>query len=128
MLAIPKNTISLKGAAVKIQEEFLMKNKVSNHWELLKEMDPHLSDTIVAWRKEVESNDLIPAKYQELMRVAMGCVLRFTPAVKSHADLAVKAGATKDEVFATLMVAMLMGGIPAFREAGTALCDFFNEE
>jgi alkylhydroperoxidase/carboxymuconolactone decarboxylase family protein YurZ len=105
-----------------------MKNKVTNHWELLKEMDPHLSETIVKWRSEVESNPLIPAKYQELMRVAMGCVLRFTPAVKTHAALAIKAGATKDEVFATLMIAMLMGGVPSFREAGTALCDLFNEE
>ena len=103
-------------------------NKVTNHWELLKEMDPDLSEKIVSWRSTVESNELIPAKYQELMRVAMGCVLRFTPAIKTHAKLALEAGATKDEIFATLMQAMLMGGVPSFREAGMALCDLFNEE
>lgn len=103
-------------------------NKATNHWELLKEMDPELSDILYKWRTNCDANQTIPTKYQELMRVAMGCVLRFTPAIRTHAKLAMKAGATKDEVFATLMQAMLMGGVPAFREAGTALLDFFNED
>ena len=92
-------------------------------WELLEKMDPELYAKTNAWRKGIDAEPAIPAKYQEMMKLAMASVLRFDAAIISHTETAIAAGATKEELFATLAQAMMLGGIPAYRNAATLLAD-----
>ncbi|GHV41315.1 hypothetical protein FACS1894187_22970 [Synergistales bacterium] len=96
------------------------------HWDLLQDMDPELFEKTNEWRKGIDSRSAIPEKYRELMKVATACVLRYDSAILAHAELAVAAGATKEELFSALLQSMLMGGIPAYRNAAMVLADYLK--
>ena len=98
------------------------------HWDILKAYDPELSEKVAAWRGEYAKREVLPLKYQELMKLIMACTLRYSPAIKAHAEAAIKLGAAKEEIFETVALSMLMGGIPSFREGATVLKDMLMNQ
>lgn len=105
-----------------------MEQKPVTHWDILKEMDPEMSEAVTAWRNRVTENDAIPPKYQELTKLSIACVIRFQQAIVTHAKSAIKHGASKAEVFHALELAMMLGGIPAYREGAMLLNDILLKE
>ncbi len=88
------------------------------HWELMKAMNPEQFAKWSEFSGLANLNDCIPAKYKELIFCAMAYVLHCKPATINHTMNAMeKCGATKEEVFSVLSLAMLMGGASAYRDA-----------
>ena len=96
------------------------------HWAIMKEMNEELYRKASEWRLCLFNNEVIPRKYKELMMVAMFCAIRNGAGAKTHGKNAIEAGATKEELFATVAQGMLVGGVPGYREAITALQEFFE--
>lgn len=86
------------------------------HWVIMKEYDQKMFENVSAWRDYFNNNPILPAKYKELMMVAMCCVIRFKAGIKVHAEYALEEGATKEELFAVVAQTILIGGVPAYRE------------
>jgi AhpD family alkylhydroperoxidase len=91
------------------------------HWSVMKEFDEVMYQKVTDWRQYIYKNEIIPPKAKELMMVAMCCVTRNAAGVKTHSQNALEKGATKEELFATAAQSMLIGGIPAYRDAIVAL-------
>ncbi|WP_434311621.1 carboxymuconolactone decarboxylase family protein [Hominifimenecus sp. rT4P-3] len=104
-----------------------MEQKEWSHWDIMEQYDPELSKSVTEWRNQLGKDPVIPHKYQELMKVAMASVLRFDAAIKGHAAAAMKFGASREELFETLALSMMLGGIPAYREASTVLKEILIE-
>jgi len=94
-----------------------MSSNLPRHWALMAELWPELSEKVEPWRNYLNEDQTIPRKYKELMMVAMCAVLRYSPGIKTHAELAIAHGATKEELFATVAQTMTVGGLTAYREA-----------
>jgi len=88
------------------------------HWELMKEINP---EQFVKWNEFfslANVNNCIPDKYKELIICGMAYVTHCKPATITHTMNAMeKYGATKEEIFSVLALAMGMGGAPAYRDA-----------
>lgn len=97
------------------------------HWDLMDEITPELRTKFSAFSTAINAGEVIPKKYRELLILGMACVLRSSPAVKTHAANAVKTyGATKEEIFCVLATAITIGGVPAYREACADLEEFLS--
>lgn len=95
-----------------------MNSPSTYHWELMKEMNPEQFARWTEFSNSVNINDCIPAKYKELILCAMAYVKHCKPATITHTMNAMeKYGATKEEIFSVLGLAMMMGGAPAYRDA-----------
>lgn len=95
-----------------------MNQPSSYHWELMEEINPDQRKKWNEFCSLVNVNDSIPAKYKELIVCGMAYVLHCKPATITHTMNAMeKYGATKEEVFTTLGLAMMMGGATAYRDA-----------
>lgn len=98
------------------------------HWQLMGEMNPEMLANCRAWMGEINKGETIPLKYQELISVGMAYVLRSEPAILTHTANAVeKYGATKQEIFTVLALAMMLGGVPAYRESCLALEEYLSK-
>ena len=97
------------------------------HWELMDEISPEMREAYTKFSSMANQKEILPKKYRELIVFGMACVLRSGLAVKTHAQISVEQyGATKEELFAVLATAMSLGGVPAYREACTALEDYLK--
>ncbi|MGE5485253.1 MAG: carboxymuconolactone decarboxylase family protein [Ignavibacteriales bacterium] len=52
----------------------------------------------------------VPKKYKELMGLAVSLNVKCYPCVQYHVDAAMQAGATREEIVETLIVAVALGG------------------
>jgi alkylhydroperoxidase/carboxymuconolactone decarboxylase family protein YurZ len=96
------------------------------HWKLMSEVDPALYEKTSAWRAQVGSKTRMTPKDFELVRVAVAMSLGGRLATRSHTEMALKKGATKEEIFEILSVVMMMGGIALYREACEAVEDLIG--
>lgn len=72
----------------------------------------------------------LPAKTKELMGLAASMVLRCNDCIFYHIDRSIQEGATKEELFETFNVALIVGGsivIPHLRYAFEVMEDIMNE-
>lgn len=92
------------------------KRPMQPHWAAMKEFDAALYEKCVAWRDGITYNEVIPLKQKEMMMLAMCCVLRFEAGLRTHVEYALAEGVTKEEMYAAASMAMLLGGIPAYRD------------
>jgi alkylhydroperoxidase/carboxymuconolactone decarboxylase family protein YurZ len=82
----------------------------------MKEFNPELFATCANWRDAITHDKTIPLRQKEMMMVAMACLIRFESGVRTHARYALAEGVTKDELYACATLAMLLGGVPAYRD------------
>jgi alkylhydroperoxidase/carboxymuconolactone decarboxylase family protein YurZ len=86
------------------------------HWAAMKEFDEQLHEKCAAWRDALTYNDVIPLRQKEMMMIAMTCLIRFESGIRTHVRYALNEGVTKEEIFASVVLTMLLGGIPAYRD------------
>ena len=99
------------------------------HWKLMKDVNPELFEKWGEFTSKVNIDDCIPAKYKELMLCAMAYMVHCKPATITHTANAIeKCGATLEEVFSVLSMAMMMGGAPVYRDACLNLEEYFTEK
>jgi len=75
-------------------------------------------------------NGALPAKTKELMGLVASMVLRCNDCVFYHIDRSIQEGATKEELFESFNVALIVGGsivIPHLRYAFDIMDEIFSE-
>jgi ribonuclease HI len=75
-------------------------------------------------------NGALPAKTKELMGLVASMVLRCNDCIFYHIDRSIQEGATKEEIFESFNVALIVGGsivIPHLRFAFDVMDDIYSE-
>ena len=75
-------------------------------------------------------NGALPAKYKELMGLAASMVLRCNDCIFYHIDRSIQEGASKEELYETFNIALIVGGsivIPHLRYAFEVAEDLLKE-
>lgn len=72
--------------------------------------------------KELVAQGTVPAKFKELMALAIAIAVRCEGCIAYHVHDAIAAGATHQEIVETIGVAIMMGGGPAAMYA----CDAYE--
>lgn len=71
----------------------------------------------------------IPAKYKEMMGLVASMVLRCNECIFYHLEQCIKLGSTRDEIYETMNIALIVGGsivIPHLRYAFSVLDEIFE--
>ncbi len=89
-----------------------------NTTELVKDA-PDIKD-FLGYVRSAESTNVLDHKTKELITLAIAVALKCEPCILLHADLCLKAGATKEEILDALKVAVVMAGGPAYMYAAKA--------
>ena len=78
--------------------------------ELLAEQRPSVARALYKYKKEIFKPGALTVREKELIAVALSCLLRCETCLEFHADMAMEAGATKEDLRETLDVTMYMTG------------------
>ncbi len=91
----------------------------------LEELDPKLFSLVQETQKLALGEGALPRKYKLLIALALDAAHGATQGVKSLAQEAMRAGATKDEIAETLRVAHYISGVGSVYTASRALGEIF---
>jgi len=78
--------------------------------ELLAEQRPSVARALYKYKNEIFKPGALTVREKELIAVALSCLLRCEACLEFHADMAMEAGATKEDLRETLDVTMYMTG------------------
>jgi AhpD family alkylhydroperoxidase len=97
--------------------------RVHEVFQTLDRFDPNLVDALAALRKAAiptidESNSVLPAKYKELIMVAVEAATGRGEKGKSHARKAIRAGATPKQVQEALALCIYLVGMSSWVDGG----------
>ena len=104
-----------------------MVKKRAEKMQRLKEAAPNLSDGFNELMKYYYKQDGMERKWKELMAVACSVASRCAPCLSHHAYNAVKAGATRKEVFEAAEIGVEFGGGPSFVIVRDHLPEFLDD-
>ncbi len=79
-------------------------------WKLLQDMDPDYLEAYLTFRS-IPHQGPLEQKYKELIMIAINAATThlYGPGVRRHIQNALKAGATKEEIFETIQLTTVMG-------------------
>ena len=78
--------------------------------QTLRQRAPEFADGYMAQRERILRDGAIPAKYKELMGVALSVVIRCEPCLSYHIKRALTAQATKAEFVEAIRIGILSAG------------------
>ena len=93
-----------------------MKESVDQVMHMMNELSRHQPETMRQFKAFMGSTlkeGVLDAKTKELVAVGTAITARCKYCIAIHVEKALKAGATKEEIFEVSVVAILMGGGPA---------------
>ncbi len=96
-----------------------------NPLKTIERLDPKLLNLIDDTRQLALSDGAIPRKFKILIALALDAAHGATDGVKALANLAIQAGATKEEIAETLRVAQYISGVGSIYTASRALEELF---
>jgi len=96
---------------------------VSGILDIMNKLDPELFEHLEKTRDLAFSEGVIPLKFKILIALALDASHGATEGVKTLAELALQAGATKEEIAETLRVALYVSGAGSIYTAAKALKD-----
>jgi AhpD family alkylhydroperoxidase len=82
--------------------------------------DPTFMSTFTQQYRDAFANGAIPAKYKQLSGVTLSVVLKCEECLKSHVQMAMKLGATRQEIVESLRIGLLTGGSAGLPTMGAA--------
>jgi AhpD family alkylhydroperoxidase len=82
--------------------------------------DPAFMSTFTQQYRDAFANGAIPAKYKQLSGVTLSVVLKCEECLKSHVQMAIKLGATRQEIVESLRIGLLTGGSAGLPTMGVA--------
>tara|TARA_R110002124_G_scaffold273594_1_gene443063 strand:+ start:194 stop:658 length:465 start_codon:yes stop_codon:yes gene_type:complete len=123
------------GAAVQLEEHKayyremigLVPPKVSKRLDFAASVDPEGLDQLEAMRKSVFESKHLDAKQVQVLAYAI-LLTQTSPAAEFHARAAIKAGATKEELFDAAKIAFLFRGLSAINHAGDVLAKIYGPD
>ncbi len=74
-------------------------------------------EVVEQYREQLIYNTPVDSKYQQLIHLAMLIALKEEGPARLHVKGALKAGASKEELFAICETAAIVGGMPLFQRA-----------
>ncbi|QSZ67577.1 carboxymuconolactone decarboxylase family protein [Methanofollis aquaemaris] len=77
------------------------------------EFDPEVWDTFLPMVRSISKAGAIPAKYKEIMMIALAVADHCPFCIAMHVKIAINAGATRQEIMEGALTAVPMGGGPA---------------
>jgi alkylhydroperoxidase/carboxymuconolactone decarboxylase family protein YurZ len=95
--------------------------------KILEKTDPELRKLVQATNDFALSDGALPRKVKLLIAMALDAAHGAVNGVKSLADQAMKAGATKEEIMETIRVAQYVSGVGAVYTAARAFDELFGE-
>lgn len=93
-----------------------MKDSIDSVMEMMMELSKHQPETLRHFKAFMGSTleeGVLDTKTKELVAVGTAITARCKYCIAIHVEKALKAGATKEEIFEITTVAVLMGGGPA---------------
>ena len=91
----------------------------------LEKLDPKLISMVEETRKLAFADGALPRKFKLLIALALQAALLADGGIKSFAQLALQAGATKEEIAEVLRVVHYLNGVPSIYTASSALSELF---
>jgi AhpD family alkylhydroperoxidase len=82
--------------------------------------DAAFMSTFTQQYRDAFANGAIPAKYKQLSGVTLSVVLKCEECLKSHVQMAIKLGATRQEIVESLRIGLLTGGSAGLPTMGVA--------
>ncbi len=104
----------------------ILKKRPENRKRLEKEA-PDLYHGFNELLKHYYKHGALGRKYKELMAVAAAVATRCIPCLANHANNAIAAGATREEVLEAAAIGIEFGGGPSFVVVRDNLLDFLDE-
>jgi AhpD family alkylhydroperoxidase len=89
--------------------------------QLRKELAPQTSEAFKQFAKQVFSDGALPAKVKQLIAVAVAHVTQCSNCIRTHTELALKKGASPEEIMEAMWVAAEIRAGGAFSHSLTAL-------
>lgn len=100
-------------------------------FEFFAEQFPQVADQFRGLHRSVVAESALDPKTQQLIYISNLAALGYAPAVKSHLPLALKAGASKEEILAALLTSIPAGGLvpvlPLLKEVSLTLDDLLAQ-
>jgi alkylhydroperoxidase/carboxymuconolactone decarboxylase family protein YurZ len=97
-------------------------------FELFAQLFPDTANHFRALHRSVIAESVLDPKTQQLIYISNLAALGYAPAVKSHIPLALRAGASKEEILASLLTSVPAGGLvpilPVLREVAEVIDEF----
>ena len=92
-----------------------IEQSIKNRKELQQSFIDHIKtyQPLTELQKKAFQNNALDRKTKELMALSISIVTKCEPCMESHLYKAIKAGATDEEIYDTIDVAIEMGGGPA---------------
>jgi len=104
----------------------ILKRRSQNR-ERLKLQAPYLYEGFTDMMKHFYETEALDKKHKEMIAVAVAVALRCIPCMANHANNAVQAGATKQEILEAAAIGVEFGGGPSFVVVRDNLLDFLEE-
>jgi AhpD family alkylhydroperoxidase len=101
----------LYGEAIEFQREQSIKDRKSLHHQFLSNVKTY--KPFLELEEKAFSNGALNKKTKELMALSISIVTKCEPCMEWHLGQALQAGATDQEIYETIDVAIEMGGGPA---------------
>lgn len=104
----------------------ILKNRIENRKRLESEA-PDLFNGFNEMMKYYYKHGTLDRKYKELMAVTAAVATRCIPCLANHANNAMSAGATRQEIFEAAAIGVEFGGGPSFVAVRDELPGFLDE-
>jgi len=80
-------------------------------WDEIRKLDPDYLEAYLQFRSIPHENGPLEQKYKELIMIAINAATThlYGPGLRRHMQNALKAGATKEEIFETIQLTTVMG-------------------
>lgn len=94
-----------------VTDDYIRRGDWNPLWDQIRALDPQFIEAYLRFRDVPHRNGPLPAKFKELILVAINAATThlYAPGVRRHIANALKAGATREEVLETIQLTTVMG-------------------
>ncbi len=94
-----------------VTDDYIRRGDFNPLWEQIRDLDPQFMEAYLRFRDVPHRNGPLPAKFKELILVAINAATThlYAPGVRRHMANAFKAGATREEILETIQLTTIMG-------------------
>ena len=94
-----------------VTDDYIRRGDFNPLWEQIRALDPQFMEAYLRFRDVPHRNGPLPAKFKELILVAINAATThlYAPGVRRHMANAFKAGATREEILETIQLTTIMG-------------------
>ena len=94
-----------------VTDDYIRRGDWNPLWDQVRALDPQFMEAYLRFRDVPHRNGPLPAKFKELILVAINAATThlYAPGVRRHIANALRAGATREEILETIQLTTVMG-------------------